>query len=85
MLVNIIPIGNSRGIRLPKAMLDQLKLGKQAELKMEADRLVIEPLHKAREGWAEAFKTLGAEQADNAELKAVRGVRNRFDDEEWAW
>jgi antitoxin MazE len=85
MLVNIIPIGNSRGIRLPKAMLQQLKLGKQAELKLEDDRLVIQPLHRPREGWAEAFKALGAKTADNAELRGLRSLRNRFDDEEWAW
>lgn len=85
MLVNIVPIGNSRGIRLPKALLDQLKLGKQAELKMEADRLVIEPLRKPREGWDQAFKALAAQEPDSAELKAVRGVRNRFDDKEWSW
>jgi len=86
MLVNIVAIGNSRGIRLPKAMLQQLDLGTQAQLTMEADRLIIQPLHQPRQGWGEAFKALAAAgHADSPGLKTTREVKNRFDDEEWSW
>lgn len=55
MKVAIVPIGNSRGVRLPKAVLDQLGFGAEAELEIEGGRVVIKPLRAPRRGWSEAF------------------------------
>jgi antitoxin MazE len=52
MTVKIVSIGNSKGIRIPKAMLQQLHLGKKADLRLEKNQLVLRPLNKKpREGW----------------------------------
>lgn len=68
MKVTIIPIGNSRGVRLPKAVLDQAGLGDEAELSVEAGRIVLTPSRAARRGWAEAFAAAaGAESAEDRE------------------
>ena len=55
MKVSLIAIGNSRGIRLPKAVLEQCGFGDSAEMTVERGRVVLSPSKKARAGWAEAF------------------------------
>ena len=55
MKVALVPIGNSRGVRLPKAVLEQVGFNAEAELTIEDGRLVLEPVRETREGWAAAF------------------------------
>lgn len=55
MKVAIIPIGNSRGVRLPKAVLEQVRLEDSAELSVENGRIVLAPAARRRQGWVEAF------------------------------
>jgi antitoxin MazE len=55
MRVAIVAIGNSRGVRLPKTVLDQLGFGAEAELAVEDGRVTLTPLTTPRRGWAEAF------------------------------
>jgi len=50
MKVNIIPIGNSRGIRIPKAFIRECGLGDQVEVNVRDGNLVIAPAHVARSG-----------------------------------
>lgn len=57
MKVAIIPVGNSRGLRLPKAVLDQCQFTDAAELTVEDGRVVLTPISAPRAGWAEAFAT----------------------------
>jgi hypothetical protein len=54
--VNIISIGNPKGIRIPEILLEQVHLNKEADLVVEGAKLVIRPVKKAREGRAKAFK-----------------------------
>jgi antitoxin MazE len=61
MKVAIVPIGNSRGVRLPKVVLEQLGFGAEAELEVEDGRLTLTPLRTVRSGWAEAFAQHPAE------------------------
>jgi antitoxin MazE len=55
MKVSIVAIGNSRGVRLPKVVLEQLGFGAEAELEVEGGRVTLTPLKTPRSGWAEAF------------------------------
>jgi antitoxin MazE len=55
MKVAIIPVGNSRGVRLPKAVLEACQFNDAAELSVEGGRIVLTPVHAPRAGWAEAF------------------------------
>jgi antitoxin MazE len=69
MKVTLVSVGNSRGIRLPKAVLDQCQFTDTAELKVEDGRLVLTPISAPRAKWAEAFaaaepKALTAEDHD---------------------
>jgi len=48
----IVQIGNSRGIRVPKMLLDQADLPEEVELRAEPGRLVVSAATRPREGWA---------------------------------
>lgn len=56
MKLSVIHIGNSKGIRLPKALLDKYKIADQVELILEDDYIIIKPKTALRAGWEEAFK-----------------------------
>lgn len=65
MLVSVISIGNSKGIRLPKAVLDQLNIQDSLEMKVEDSQLILRPVQaKARKGWENAFKTMSSHKDD---------------------
>lgn len=54
MLVNIIRIGNSKGIRLPRKILDQCHIDDQIDLKVKEDTIILTPVRKKpREDWEE--------------------------------
>ena len=63
MRVAIIPIGNSKGVRLPKAVLEQVGFGSEADLSVEAGRVVLTPLRAPRLGWSQAFAAEPAPEA----------------------
>jgi|GEM_PF-246386 len=60
MKAKLVRIGNSRGIRLPKAVIDEVGLTEELELDVGEGRLTITPSRPARDGWAEAARTLGS-------------------------
>jgi virulence-associated protein VagC len=43
MLTKIVPIGNSRGIRIPKAMLETCGFGEEVELQAKNGALILRP------------------------------------------
>ncbi len=57
MKTELVRIGNSRGIRIPKPLIEQCGLGNNVELRVENDSLVISPERRPRQGWEEAFRT----------------------------
>ena len=78
----IVRIGNSRGIRVPKVLLDQAQLPDEVELKAEHGRLVVRAARGPRAGWADAAKVMGA-RGDDQLLDAPTSTR--FDDTDWKW
>lgn len=78
----IVRIGNSRGLRLPKALIEQAELSEEVELYAEPGRLVVQSVREPRLGWAEAAKQMRAAGEDRL-LDAP--TPTRFDDEDWKW
>lgn len=78
----IVRIGNSRGIRVPKLLLEQAALPEDVEIHAEAGRLVITAARAARAGWAEAAKAMHV-AGDDAAVDAP--VPTRFDRTDWKW
>ena len=83
MRAELVRIGNSRGIRIPKPLIEQCKLGKVVELRVENDCIVISPERRPREGWDEAFRAAGSSVNDELLLEKMKP--NKFDLEEWEW
>ena len=63
MRTKIVRIGNSRGVRIPKTLIEQCGLEDTVELDVEHGRLVIRAAEKSRQGWDEAFRRM-AEQGE---------------------
>lgn len=78
----IVRIGNSRGIRVPKILLDQAQLPDEVELLAEPGRLVVQAARRPRTGWAEAARAM-SELGHNGLLD--QPTPTRFDREEWEW
>jgi antitoxin MazE len=78
----IIQIGNSRGIRVPKVLLEQAELPDEVELQAERGRLIVRAARGARAGWAEAAKVMRARGEDQL-LDAP--TSSDFDTIEWQW
>jgi antitoxin MazE len=84
MKTRIVRIGNSKGVRLPKAVLDQCRLEDEVDLEVEDNHLVIRPIHAPRSGWDQAF-TIMAEKGDDAPLDRDTNLATEWDKAEWRW
>ena len=82
MLVSVVPIGNSKGIRIPKKILEQLHIENSVELEVHKEELLIKPIHKKiREGWAESFSQMASKKDDELFISDSLDI----EDSDWAW
>lgn len=77
----IVAIGNSRGVRIPKPLLEHAGLTGDVELHAEHGRIVIAAVRRARSGWAEAATALHARGEDGL----LETPAPAFDAEDWEW
>ena len=84
MRARIVRIGNSQGIRLPKAVLDQSGLTDEVELEVEDGQIVLRAPENPRAGWEEAFMEMNA-RGDDVLLDGDQIGSSSWDDEEWVW
>ena len=82
---NIVKIGNSHGIRIPKLLLEQIGLMGQVEVEAQSHQLVVRPIIKTiRAGWAEKFQEMVA-RGDDELLDEETLTASQWDNEEWQW
>jgi antitoxin MazE len=84
MKAQIIKIGNSQGIRIPKVLLEQTGLNGEVELEVQADQIVIRSPQQPRQGWDEAFRTMAHRGEDKLADPDLTG-RTHWDESEWEW
>ena len=84
MKTQLVKIGNSQGIRIPRALIDQVGLSGQLELEALPGQLVIRPIHTGREGWADEFAAM-AQSGDDKLLDGAAPLSTAWDDDEWTW
>jgi antitoxin MazE len=82
MKVELVRVGNSRGTRIPKPLIEQCGFEDSVELRVENDRLVSAPARLPRDGWEEAFRAAGSSNQDELLLE---NPASQFDREEWKW
>ena len=58
MKANIVRIGNSQGIRIPKPLLEAAGLQNEVDLTTRPGVLMIRPARRVREGWADSFQEM---------------------------
>ena len=82
MKTKLIPIGNSRGVRIPKPLLEQAGLEDEVELQVVEAGIMIRGADTPRHGWAEAAQRMGERREDGLLDEPVATV---FDETEWQW
>jgi antitoxin MazE len=82
MKARLIRIGNSRGVRLPKPIIEGAGLHEDVEIHVRGNTVVIGPRKRARVGWAEAARQM-REAGDDKLIDPPD--RTRFDEQEWRW
>ena len=58
MEIQVVKIGNSKGIRLSKTLLERYNIRDKLEIIFEKGYLILKPVSKPRSGWEEAFKEM---------------------------
>lgn len=65
MKAHVIPIGNSKGIRLPRALLELCHIRNAVDLNVQGEVIIIRPMkRRPRTGWEEAFQTMHENRDD---------------------
>lgn len=84
-MTHIVKIGNSRGIRIPKPLIEQAKLeGKELDLQLVNNGLLITPKKEARDGWKELIEqTLAANKNDDSDREWLDLPLASDDELEW--
>jgi antitoxin MazE len=83
MKAQIIRIGNSRGVRLPKTMLAEAGLSGEVEIRARNGAIIISSAApRPRAGWAEAAKRMHSNYDDRL---TDQPTPTRFDEEVWKW
>jgi antitoxin MazE len=80
MDLSVIQIGNSKGIRLSKTLLEKYNIKDTVELILEKEYIIIRPKSTPRKGWEKAFKKMHENGDDKALMADVLEDENF---EEW--
>jgi antitoxin MazE len=83
MKTALIAIGNSRGIRIPKPLIEQCGLADEVELEVRDKSIVLQASRVPRSGWDKAFAQMARLNDDT--LSSLDSVPSRWDKEEWEW
>lgn len=64
MNINIIKVGNSKGLRIPKTLIDEYNIEETVELTLKHDCIEIRPKRKPRENWKSQFQKMANNNDD---------------------
>jgi antitoxin MazE len=80
MEVSVVKIGNSKGIRLSKTLLERYKITDSVDLILEEEHIILKPLSKPRDGWDKTFMEMNANGDDKLLINDIFEDENL---EEW--
>ena len=84
MKTALVQMGNSRGIRIPKAFLEQCRFQGEVDVEIRDGGLFIRPVAAPRSEWDEAFQQMHA-HGDDALLDKEALSATAWDTAEWEW
>ena len=82
MKAKLVSIGNSRGVRLPKTMIEQANLSEEIDIQVKDGAVIITSSSEVRKGWAEAAKF---QHQINEDDLIDKPTPTQFDKDEWEW
>ena len=82
MKARLVRIGNSRGVRLPKPLIQEARLKDEVQLSVRDGAVIITSSYRPRTGWAEAACLV--RQRDQDRL-LDEPTPTEFDQKEWRW
>lgn len=84
MRVDIIPIGNSKGLRFSKAILEQCGIEDSVNLEIKDHTIIITPYNqKPRKDWGDAFQRMSKNKDDT--LLDDENEISSWDKTDWTW
>jgi antitoxin MazE len=75
MRIPIVPIGNSKGIRFSKTIIEKYNLKDSVEIILDEEFIIIKPVINPRNNWEKAFK----EMHESGDDKLI--IEDIFEDE----
>jgi len=81
MKTTLVAIGNSKGVRIPKAFIKQCRLTREIDIDIRDSTIVISSPQGPRAGWKQAFEQM-ARQGDDTLLDPVATA---WENEDWQW
>ena len=82
MKTHLVRIGNSRGVRVPKPLIEKAGLTEEVELRVQEGAIIIARATSPRSGWADAVREARQREED---LLLEPPTPTLFDYEEWEW
>ncbi|HHE39470.1 MAG TPA: AbrB/MazE/SpoVT family DNA-binding domain-containing protein [Candidatus Cloacimonetes bacterium] len=82
MKANLIAIGNSKGIRIPKIILEQCHIKNFVDLEVNDDLIMIRPFNEnPRKNWDKEFKKMHKNSDDRLFIDGKIDINNQ----DWVW
>lgn len=81
MKTRLVTIGNSRGVRIPKSVIEQCGFENEVEMTVRKNALILVPAEHPRKGWAEQFRRATRTDDDDP----IDDFQNDWDKTEWEW
>lgn len=85
MITKVVKIGNSRGIRIPKSIIEQSGIKNEVELEVKNDKIIIKALSEKRKNWSLAFKKMSKNNDDLLLDENTLTNQSSWDNKEWTW
>jgi len=80
MEVSVVKIGNSRGIRFSKTIIERYNIRDTVEMILDKGHIIIKPLAKPRKGWDKAFMEM---HANGDDMLMIPDIFEEENPEEW--
>ncbi|MHB8930946.1 MAG: AbrB/MazE/SpoVT family DNA-binding domain-containing protein [Melioribacteraceae bacterium] len=85
MKTKVVKIGNSRGIRIPKSLIDESGLKSEVDLEVLDGQIIIKSISQSRESWDSSFKKMAKNKDDILLDSDTLARQSTWDKEEWEW
>ncbi len=84
MTIKLIKIGSSRGVRLPKKLIEKFNFGDELEMEIKKDGLLLKKSANPRLGWYQNIQQ-ELKNEDFTEDLIPGSFKNEFDESDWQW